>query len=170
MPDKTSISSLRSAILKADAMLPQTEEMEFEKTARRFERAVAQLVRDITNVLEQVPELKVALEDEYEVFTSPAFPGRSLKIHDQRVRITRGSNMLLFDPTGKTLMSALGQIEVEASHPLPMMIDKTLYLIPKHDGSGALWGYRSVSDMGGPLTPFTQDTLLQMLQAVFAGE
>jgi hypothetical protein len=78
--------------------------------------------------------------------------------------------MLLFDPTGKTLMSALGQIEVEASHPLPMMIDKTLYLIPKRDGTGALWGYRSVSDMSGPLTPFTQETLLEMLKAVFAGD
>jgi hypothetical protein len=168
MTDTTSISSLRSAILKADSQLPETEEMEFEKTARRFERAVAQLVRDITSVLDQIPELKVALEDEYEVFTSPAFPGRSLKIHDQRIRITRGSNMLLFDPTGKTLMSALGQIEVEASHPLPMMVDRTLYLIPKRDGSGAQWGFRSVSDMGGPLQPFTQQTLIEMLKAVFA--
>ena len=168
MSDELTIKSLRSAILKSGAQLPETDEMQFEKTARRFERAVVQLVTDIQKVVDEIPELKVALEDEYEVFTSPAFPNRSLKIHDQRVRITRSSNMLLFDPTGKTLMSALGQIEIEASHPLPMMVDKSLYLIPKRDGSGAMWGFRSVSDMGGPLAPFTPPVLLAMLQAVFA--
>ena len=169
MSEELSISSLRTAILKAGAELPETEEMEFEKTARRFERALAHLVDDIKNVVDQIPELKVTLEDEYEVFTTPAFPGRTLKIHDQRLRITRGSDLLLFDPTGKTLMSALGQIEIEASRPLPMMIDKTLYLTQKRDGSGAVWSFRSVSDMSGPLAPFTPQVLLHMLHAVFAG-
>jgi len=168
MSENITISSLRSAILKAGAQLPETDEMQFEQTARRFERALGQLVADIQKVVDQIPELKVALEDEYEVFTSPAFPNRSLKIHDQRVRITRGSNMLLFDPTGKTLMSALGQIEIEASRPLQMMVDKTLYLIPKRDGGGAHWGFRSVSDMAGPLARFTPEVLLNMLHAVFA--
>ena len=168
MSENITISSLRSAILKAGAQLPENDEMQFEQTARRFERAVAQLVSDIQKVVDQIPELKVALEDEYEVFTSPAFPNRSLKIHDQRVRITRGSNLLLFDPTGKTLMSALGQIEIEASRPLQMMVDKTLYLIPKREGGGAQWGFRSVSDMAGPLARFTPGVLLNMLHAVFA--
>lgn len=168
MSQELSISSLRSAILKSESQLPETDEMQFEQTARRFERAVAQLVAEIKKVVDQIPELKVTLEDEIEVFSSPAFPGRTLTIHDQRLRITRGSNMLLFDPTGKTLMSALGQIEIVASHPIPFMIDKTLYLIPKRGGSGALWGFRSVSDMSGPLSPFTPQALMQMLKAVFA--
>ena len=168
MSEEMTISALRSAILKSESQLPETDEMQFEKTARRFERAVAQLVGDIKKVVDQIPELKVTLEDEIEVFSSPAFPGRSLQIHDQRLRITRGSNMLLFDPTGKTLMSALGLIEIEASRPIPFMIDRTLYLIPKRDGSGSQWGYRSVSDMSGPLTPFTPQALLEMLKAVFA--
>ncbi len=136
MTEEMTISSLRSAILKSETQLPETDEMQFEKTGRRFERAVALLVADIKGVVDQIPELKVALEDEIEVFSSPAFPGRTLTIRDQRLRITRGSNMLLFDPTGKTLMSALGQIEIEASHPIPFMIDRTLYLIQKRDGSG----------------------------------
>ena len=168
MSQEITINSLRSAILKSESELPDTDEMQFEKTARRFERAVAQLVAEIKKVVDQIPELKVALEDEIEVFSSPAFPGRTLKIHDQRLRITRGSNMLLFDPTGKTLMSALGQIEIVASHPIPIMIDKSLYLIPKRDGGGAQWGYRSVSDMSGPLTPFSPQALMLMLKAVFA--
>lgn len=168
MDEEVTVSALRSAILKSEAQLPEPDEMQFEKTARRFERAVAQLVADIKKVVDQIPELKVTLEDEVEVFSSPAFPGRSLQIRDQRLRITRGSNMLLFDPTGKTLLSALGQIEIVASHPIPFILDRTLYLIPRQDGGGAHWGYRSASDMGGPLSPFTPQALLMMLKAVFA--
>jgi hypothetical protein len=168
MPEELDIHSLRTAIMKKQGEFEQPDEMQFEQTARRFERAVKQLVSNIQNVVDQIPELKYVLEDEIEVFTTPAFPGRSMEIHDQRLRVTRGDNMLLFDPTAKALLSALGQIDVEATRPIPFMVDHVLYLIPGTDGKNARWGYRSVNDMGGPLSPFTQDALLQMLHAVFA--
>jgi hypothetical protein len=170
MTEPLSIHSLRQAILEKDKRLPATDEQRFEQAGRRYERAVGRLVEDIRTLVDQIPELKVTLEDEAEVFSTPAFPGRTMSISDQRVRITRGDAVLLFDPTAKALLSALGQIEIKATRPIPFMIDRVLYLIPTADGAGARWGYRAADDASGPLSPFNQDALLRMLQAVFAAD
>jgi hypothetical protein len=170
MTEQLSIHSLRQAILERDRQLPATDEQLFEQAGRRFERAVHRLVQDIRAVVDQIPELKVTLEDEVEVFSTPAYPGRKMTISDQRLRITRGDSVLLFDPTAKAILSALGQIEIEATRPIPFMIDRVLYLITSPDGSGARWGYRAADDAAGPLAPFDQGALLRMLQAVFAAD
>lgn len=168
MTETLSIESLRAAITKTDDR-DETEQAErFELMARRFEMAVGRLVGQIRKTVEQVPELSVELEDEIETFTAPGFPDRSLDIHDQRLRITHGEDFLLFDPTAKALLSAMGQVEIAASRPIPFMVEKILYLIP--EGAGARWGYRSIDDLGGPLAPFGQQDLLKLLHAVFAGE
>ena len=85
MTEQLTIHSLRQEILRKQAEFEAPDEMQFEQTARRFERAVKQLVGNIREIVEQVPELKYVLEDEIEVFTTPAFPGRSMEIHDQRL-------------------------------------------------------------------------------------
>lgn len=169
MSDHLTIDGLRAALQRSPGdHAASAEEARFEALARRFERAVSQLIGEVREVVVQIPELEVALEDEVESFTSPAFPGRSLDIRDQRLRITRGEDMLLFDPTGKALLSALGQIEIEATRPLPFMVERILFLIPDRGGGPARWGYRSVDNLGGPLAPFTPQVLLRMLHAVFA--
>lgn len=170
MAEQLSIEGLRSMLQKRDAGAADPDEVRFEAAARRFERAVHTLVDQISVVVRQIPELEIALEDEVETFTSPAFPGRSLDIRDQRLRITRGDDVLLFDPTAKALLSALGQVEVEATRPLSFMVEKILYLIPDRSGERATWGYRSVENLGGPLAPFNQQALLRILAAVFAEE
>lgn len=170
MTETISVHSLRQAILERDRKLPATDEQLFERAGRRFERAVQRLVQDITAVVEQIPELKFIFEDEVEIFSTPAFPGRTMTISDQRIRITRGDNMLLFDPTAKAILSALGQIEIEATRPIPFMIERVLYLIPSRDGSSARWGFRAADDAAGPLSPFDQNALLRLLQAVFASD
>jgi hypothetical protein len=53
---------------------------------------------------------------------------------------------------------------------LKVPAEKILYLIPDHGGSGARWGYRSVANLGGPLTPFGRQDLLKLLHAVFAAD
>jgi len=168
MADGLTIDGLRAAIKNTgdDGEAEQTER--FELMARRFEMAVSRLVRQIQKLVEQVPELETTFEDEVEIFTAPGFPDRSLEIHDQRLRITHGEDFLLFDPTAKALLSAMGQVEIAASRPIPFMVEKILYLIP--EGGGAKWGYRSVDNMGGPLVPFGQQDLLKLLHAVFAGD
>lgn len=168
MTDKLTIDSLRSAIKETGDTGEAEQAERFELMARRFEMAVGRLVRQIQKLVEQVPELETELEDEVETFTAPGFPDRSLNIHDQRLRITHGEDFLLFDPTAKALLSAMGQVEIAASRPIPFMVEKILYLIP--DGTGAKWGYRSVESLGGPLIPFGQQDLLKLLHAVFAGE
>lgn len=168
MDEELSIHTLRQSILQKDRRLTSTDEQLFEQAGRRYERAVHRLILDIQAVVDQIPELKVTLEDEIEVFTSPAFPGRTMSITDQRLRITRGDAALLFDPTARALLSALGQIEIAATRPIHFMIDRVLYLIPGPDGSTARWGYRTVDDAGGPLSPFNQPALLRTLHAVFA--
>jgi len=171
MAEGLTIDGLRAAIKKTgddDGEAAQAER--FELMARRFEKAVAVLVRQIRTVVEQVPELECAFEDEVETFTAPGFPDHSLDIHDQRLRITHGEDFLLFDPTAKALLSAMGQVEIAASRPIPFMVEKILYLIPDDGGSGARWGYRSVDNLGGPLVSFGQQDLLKLLHAVFAGE
>ncbi|MEE4272250.1 MAG: hypothetical protein V2I67_11275 [Thermoanaerobaculales bacterium] len=162
------IDGLRAAIKKTGDNGDAEQAERFELMARRFEMAVARLVQQIRTVVEQVPELECVFEDEVETFTAPGFPGRRLDIHDQRLRITRGEDFLLFDPTANALLSAMGQVEIAASRPIPFMVEKTLYLIP--EGGGAKWGYRSVDNMGGPLVPFGKQDLLKLLHAVFAGE
>lgn len=170
MAETLSIHSLRQAILERDRELPIPDDQLFEQAGRRYERAVQHLVKAIVAVVEQIPELKVTLEDEHETFSSPAFPGRTMTISDQRIRVTRGDSMLLFDPTAKAILSALGQIEIEATRPIPFMIERVLYLIPSRDGGGARWGFRTADDIAGPLAPFDQAALLRMLQAVFAAD
>lgn len=166
MTENLTIDSLRAAI-KSTGGRDDTEERErFELQARRFELAVARLVEQIRTIVDQVPELESEFEDEVETFTAPGFPGRSLEIHDQRLRIIHGEDFLLFDPTAKALLSAMGQVEIAASRPIRFMVEKILYLIP--EGSGARWGYRSVDDLGGPLKPFGRQDLLKLLHAVFA--
>jgi len=170
MAETFSIDSLRAAIRDAGAPDSGPEDARFEALARRYERAVQHLVAEIHGLVTQVPELNVVLEDEIEVFTTPAFAGKSLEIRDQRLRITRGEDMLLFDPTAKALLSALGQIEIEATRPLPFMVERILFLVPSRSGKPARWGYRSIDNLGGPLAPFTQQVLLRMLHTVFAAE
>ncbi|MGD8440907.1 MAG: hypothetical protein PVG53_10245 [Holophagae bacterium] len=170
MSEELSIESLRAAITKTRDRAETEEAQLFERQARRFEVAVAHLVRQIRDVVTQVPELDVFLEDETESFSSPSFPGHFLEIEDQRVRITRDEDFLLFDPTAKALLSAMGQVEIFASRPIPFMVEKVLYLVPNDSGSGATWGYRSVVNLGGPLAPFGRQDLLKLLHAVFAAD
>ncbi len=168
MAESYSIDSLRAALQGATADLSSPEDERFEALARRFERAVRQLVEEVAKIVAQIPELTLVREDETETFTSPAFPGKEIAIRDQRLRITRGDDVLLFDPTAKALLSALGQVEVAATRPLPFMVEKALYLIPDRSGERVRWGYRAVENLGGPLAPFTQQVLLRILHAVFA--
>jgi len=170
MADDLTVDGLRAAIQNLGREEPTAEDQRFELMARRYELAVQRLVAQVQKIVEQVPELEMRLEDEVETFTAPGYPGRSLEIRDQRLRITRGEDTLLFDPTAKALLSALGQIEVFASRPIPFMVEKVLYLIPDRADSSARWGYRSVDSLGGPLVPFTQQDLLRMLKAVFAAD
>jgi len=74
------------------------------------------------------------------------------------------------DPTTKALLSAMGQVEIAASRPIPFMVEKILYLIPDDGGAGARCGYRSIDNLGGPLAPFGRQDLLRLLHAVFAGD
>jgi hypothetical protein len=55
--------------------------------------------------------------------------GRSLDIKDQRARITRGEEFLLFDPTAGALASAMGQVRLSSSRPIPFLMERTLYLV-----------------------------------------
>jgi len=170
MAGSISIESLRSALRKTGERGEPEGNARFEAMARRFEGAVGELVSEISAVVRQISEFTLTLEDEVETFTSPAYPGMSLEIRDQRVRITHGDDMLLFDPTGKGQLSALGQVEIQASRPIPFLVEKVLYLIPGRGERKATWGYRSVESMGGPPKPFTQDILLRMLHCVFAAD
>ena len=168
MGDSFTIDGLRAALQKGPELERGSDDVRFEALARRFEAAVHSVIAQIKQLVDQIPELQTVLEDEIETFTSPAFPGRSVDIRDQRLRIIRGDDMLLFDPTAKALLSALGQIEIEATRPIPFLVERVLYLIPDHDGKAARWGFRSVETLGGPLVPFSEKELLRMLHAVFA--
>ncbi len=169
MNERLSVESLRAAILERSQPTTDDERTRFEAVARRYEAAVHQLIQQIHALVRQVPELQVTLEDENEIFTSPAFPGHEIEISDQRLRITCGESFLLFDPTARALLSAIGQVEIECSQPIPFLIEKVLYLIPDRDGAKARWGVRSVETLtSNRLEPFTQDTLLKLLHAAFA--
>ena len=169
MSEGLSIESLRTAIRQRSQPTTDDEQTRFEAVARRYEAAVHQLIQQIRELVRSVPELHVTLEDETETFTSPAFPGRELEISDQRLRITCGEDFLLFDPTARALVSAIGQVEIESSQPLPFLIEKVLYLIPDRNGTKARWGLRTVETLTtNRLEPFTQETLLKLLHATFA--
>lgn len=170
MADTISISALRSALQNTDSSPSSETESRFESMVRRYEESVQSLVREITSVVEQIPELSISLEDEVETFTSPAFPGRKKEVRDQRVRITCGDNWLLFDPAAKAFLHAMGHVEVEASRPIPFMVERLLYLIPGRNGAEGSWRYPAVANLGGPPVPFTQETLLKLLHCVFAGD
>jgi hypothetical protein len=161
-----SLDDLRDAIRRRGQSDTSSEEKRFEALAREYEKAVAQLGAQIQEVVAAVPELKLTTEDEKEPFTSPAFPGRTVEIRDQRVRITRAEDYLLFDPTAGALSSAIGQIKLSYSRPIPFLMEKTLYLVRGPEGSW--WGYRSAEDPSKFALPFTTRTLVRMLRAVFA--
>jgi hypothetical protein len=162
------IESLRSAISGNKDNDTAGDDARFEAQGKRYESAVSALVTKIQSVVDQIPELTCTLEAEAEVFTSPSFPGKSMKIKDHRIRITRGDDMLLFDPTAGAYLSALGQIEIQASRPVPFMIEKVLYLEGGRNDTEPSWGYRSIDNLGNRLTPFSDQTLLRMLKCVFA--
>lgn len=108
--DDESLDALRSAIRRRGQTDNADEGQRFQALAREYEAAVGQLVAHIREVVAAVPELTISTEDEKEAFTSPAFPGRSVDIRDQRVRITRGEDYLLFDPTEECVpLFAYGQ-------------------------------------------------------------
>jgi hypothetical protein len=162
-----SLEALRAAIRGRGQADTASEEQRFKTLAREYEEAVRKLVAHIGEVVAAVPELKLALEDEKEAFTSPAFPGRSVEIRDQRVRLTRGEDFLLFDPTAGALASAVGQVRLSASRPIPFLMEKTLYLV-RGGPEGTWWGYRSAEDPRQFAVPFTTQALVRMLHAVFA--
>jgi hypothetical protein len=162
-----SLDGLRDAIRRRGESNTATEEQRFQTLAREYEAAVAKLVAHIREVVGAVPELKFVAEDEREAFTSPAFPGRSLDIKDQRARITRGEEYLLFDPTAGALASAMGQVRLSSSRPIPFLMERTLYLV-RGGPEGSWWGYRSAEDPAKFALPFTKKTLVRMLRAVFA--
>lgn len=162
-----SVDDLRAAIRRRGQNDTTDEEQRFRALAREYEAAVAQLVARVQEVVSSVPELKLATEDEKEAFTSPAFPGRSLDVRDQRVRITRGEDFLLFDPTAGALASAVGQVRLASSRPIPFLMEKTLYLV-RGGPEGTWWGYRSAEDPSKFAIPFTPKTLVRMLHSVFA--
>jgi hypothetical protein len=170
MSEKLTIDSLRAAIQQIDTTDTGADDERFLQMAKRYEVAVEHLVTQIQRVVDQVPELEARLEDEVETFTAPGYPDKTLDIKSRRIRISHRDDSLLFDPTAKALLSALGQIEIEASRPIPFMVEKILYLIPDSSGASARWGYRSIDNLGGPLTPFTQQDLLRLLKVVFAGD
>jgi hypothetical protein len=161
------LQALRAAIRSRGQVDTSSEEQRFKSLAREYEEAVRKLVAQISEVVSAVPELKVALEDEKEPFTSPAFPGRSVDIRDQRVRITRGDDFLLFDPTAGALASAVGQVRLSSSRPIPFLMEKTLYLV-RGGPQGTWWGYRSAEDPRQFALPFTTPSLVRMLHAVFS--
>ncbi len=162
-----SLEALRDAIRRRGQNETASEEQRFRTLAREYEAAVAALVGRIRETVSAVPELTLALEDEKESFTSPAFPGRSVEIRDQRVRITRGEDYLLFDPTAGALASAVGQVRLSSSRPIPFVMEKVLYLV-RGGPDGTWWGYRSAEDPSRFALPFTPKTLVRMLHAVFA--
>jgi hypothetical protein len=170
MSEKISIDSLRKAIKSQRAESEANDLINrFEKKAKKFEQAVAHLNRQVEKVIRQVPELSIEFEDEEEVFTSPAYPGMSKTVHDQILKITLEDDYLIFDPTGRSYSTTFGQIQIQASKPLPMLVEKTLYLMenPRKPRS-FFWGYRSAKDFGQKIYPFNQETLLTLLKAIFA--
>lgn len=168
MADDLSIDSLRGAIRRRRTAADGATSAGLEATARRFEAAVAQLTRELLAIVDELPELEVTLEDEVEAFTSPAHPGESVTVRDQRICITGGEDFLLFDPTSKAHFTTVGQVDVRSSRPIPFLMEKTLYLSEAPGSERFVWGFRSLENLGGGLTPFDRQSFLRMLGAVFA--
>ena len=74
---------------------------------------------------------------------------------------------MLFDPTAGALASAVGQVRLSSSRPIPFLMEKTLYLV-RGGPQGTWWGYRSAEDPRQFALPFTTPSLVRMLHAVFA--
>lgn len=170
MPDDdASIESLRAAIRGRGSAGTADEASRFEALARSYERAVALLIAEAAGVVKQVGDLSLRVEDEVETFTSPAFPGRSTKINCQRLRVTLGDDFLLFDPSAGAMASAMGQVKLEASRPIPFLIEKGIYLIrSREDSEPPYWAYRSSDDLTKFALPFSRNVLVRILHAVFA--
>ncbi|OGL46204.1 MAG: hypothetical protein A2161_03720 [Candidatus Schekmanbacteria bacterium RBG_13_48_7] len=169
MDEKLSINSLRDALKKRKVEKGADEKLRFEAFAKRYEKAVHHLINQINKYADQIPEFTVTREDETEIFTSPAFPGYELEIKDQRLKITLDEDFLLFDPTAKALTSALGQVKIISSKPIPFLIENILYLIyDPRNPKNLTWGYRSIENFGGKLIILTEETLLKLFHAVFA--
>jgi hypothetical protein len=167
MAEAISIDALRSALQAKDTPQEVDEDQRFELAVRRYEESVRELVEEISTVVGQIPELSLTLEDEVETFTSPAFPGKTKAVQGQRVRIASAENWVLFDPSAKAFLQAVGHVEVQASRPLPFMVERVLYLTPDRKGLKARWTYPSVENLGRQPVPFTQETLLRLLHCVF---
>ena len=86
--EELTLNSLRTAIREKHSSAETDAQTRFEAVGRRFESAVTQLIGQVKGIVGDVPELHVTLEDEIEIFCSPAFPDRTMEIHDQRLRIT----------------------------------------------------------------------------------
>lgn len=168
MDEELSVESLRGAIKARRKPGGDAAPSGVEPAARRFEAAVAQLIAELQAVLKDLPELEVVLEDEVEAFTSPAFPGESVTVHDQRLCIRCGEDFLLFDPTARAHFTTVGQVEIRASRPIPFLMEKALYLQQATAGERHVWGMRCVENLGGGLTRFDRKGILRVLQAVFA--
>ena len=166
-PPDPALDALRDAIRRRGQEDTAHREQRFRALAREWEAAARQLASDIGALVESVPELKLAFEDERETFTSPAFPGRSLEIRHQRVRITRGDDFLVFDPSAGALASAMGQVRLSFSRPVPFLMERALYLV-RGGPDGPWWGYRSSEDPRPFAVPLTPSVLVRMLHAVFA--
>jgi hypothetical protein len=165
-----SIDSLKAAINAKKKATAPSDQDKFEAKARRFEQAVQHFNQQVQKVVSQIPALNVTLEDETETFTSPAYPGYSKEVRDQRLKIAMEEDFLLFDPTGQSFSTSFGQIHIEASRPIPILIERILYLMESRaDPSRFYWGYRSIEDFGQKICPFDQAALLKILHSVFAG-
>ena len=70
MSEKLSLDSLRKALKDKTTDKADKERERFETVARRYERAVRQLIDQIHNYVKRVPEFVVALEEEKETFTA----------------------------------------------------------------------------------------------------
>jgi hypothetical protein len=169
MSKEFSIDTLKKAIKQRKIDKEEKIQARFEAVAKNYEQAIQNLIKKIHEFTIQIEEFEVELEDETEIFTSPAYPGLTAKIKAQRLKITLEEDFLMFDPSGKAITSALGQIEIIASKPISFMIEKVLYLVrDPNNPAGAYWGYRSIENLGGGLLPFSKEALLKLLHEIFA--
>jgi len=170
MSEQYTLESLKNAIGKRQVDDESVEEERFERVAQRYEQSVHALIDGIKKIVDQIPDFEVSLEDETEVFTTPAYPGYKREIEQRRLRVALDEDFVLFDPTARAFVSAHGQVEIVASKPLTYMIEKVLYLVDDpQKPNGLYWGYRSVENLSGQPVRFTKEGLLRLLHTVFAG-
>jgi hypothetical protein len=169
MNKEFSLDSLKKAIKQRKIDKEEKIQARFEAVAKNYQQAIKNLIKKIYDFAQQIEEFEVTVEDESEIFTSPAYPGMTTKINSYRLKITLEEDFLMFDPSGKAITSALGQIEIIASKPVSFMIEKILYLVrDPRNPSGAYWGYRSIENLGGGLLPFSKEALAKLLHEIFA--